>query len=135
MYDNHFKLPDLGPIGANGLANPRDFQTPTAWFEDRDGADVVYSVVTKYQGALLVALQKHSPFDVVAWHGNYVPYKYDLARFMTINSVSFDHCVSWATEAKLQWLEVVLMNFSTIPGSQYFHGANVSEPSTWHCNR
>lgn len=104
LYDNHFKLPDLGPIGANGLANPRDFQTPTAWFEDRDGADVVHSVVNKYQGALLVALQKHSPFDVVAWHGNYVPYKYDLARFMTINSVSFDHCVSWTTAAKyLGW--------------------------------
>lgn len=90
VYDGHFKLPDLGPIGANGLANPRDFLTPTAWFEDRnvDG----YKVVSKYQGALFVATQNHSPFDVVAWHGNYVPYKYDLAKFMVINSVSFDHC-------------------------------------------
>ncbi|XP_001663831.2 homogentisate 1,2-dioxygenase [Aedes aegypti] len=90
VYDGHFKLPDLGPIGANGLANPRDFLTPTAWFEDRsvDG----YNVVSKYQGALFVATQNHSPFDVVAWHGNYVPYKYDLAKFMVINSVSFDHC-------------------------------------------
>lgn len=93
VYDNHFQLPDLGPIGANGLANPRDFQTPVAWFEDRD-SDVEFRIVAKYQGALLEARQRHSPFDVVAWHGNYAPYKYDLARFMTVNSVSFDHCVS-----------------------------------------
>lgn len=90
VYDGHFRLPDLGPIGANGLANPRDFLSPTAHFEDRlvDG----YRIVSKFQGALFVATQGHSPFDVVAWHGNYVPYKYDLARFMVINSVSFDHC-------------------------------------------
>lgn len=90
VYDGHFKLPDLGPIGANGLANPRDFLTPTAWFEDREVQG--FKVVSKYQGALFVATQNHSPFDVVAWHGNYVPYKYDLAKFMVINSVSFDHC-------------------------------------------
>lgn len=91
VYDNHFKLPDLGPIGANGLANPRDFLTPTAYFENKD---IEYKIVSKFQGALFIATQNHSPFDVVAWHGNYVPYKYDLARFMVINSVSFDHCVS-----------------------------------------
>uniref|UniRef100_A0A182F2P2 Homogentisate 1,2-dioxygenase n=1 Tax=Anopheles albimanus TaxID=7167 RepID=A0A182F2P2_ANOAL len=91
VYDGHFRLPDLGPIGANGLANPRDFLTPTAHFEDRTVAQG-YRIVSKYQGALFVAKQNHSPFDVVAWHGNYVPYKYDLARFMVINSVSFDHC-------------------------------------------
>lgn len=90
VYDNHFKLPDLGPIGANGLANPRDFQTPVAWFEDRDVNG--FQMVSKYQGALFVAESNHSPFDVVAWHGNYVPYKYNLANFMVINSVSFDHC-------------------------------------------
>lgn len=90
VYDGHFKLPDLGPIGANGLANPRDFLTPTAWFEDRTVQG--FKMVSKYQGALFVATQNHSPFDVVAWHGNYAPYKYDLAKFMVINSVSFDHC-------------------------------------------
>lgn len=78
-------------VGANGLANPRDFQTPVAWYEDRE---VNYEIVCKYQGKLFMALQDHSPFNVVAWHGNYVPYKYDLDKFMTINSVSFDHCVS-----------------------------------------
>lgn len=53
-----------------------------------------FKIINKYQGALFVAEQGHSPFDVVAWHGNYVPYKYDLSKFMVINSVSFDHCVS-----------------------------------------
>jgi homogentisate 1,2-dioxygenase len=77
---------------ANGLANPRDFLTPTAWFEDRKVAG--YAIISKFQGSLFKATQNHSPFDVVAWHGNYVPYKYNLANFMVINSVSFDHCVS-----------------------------------------
>ncbi|KYQ57382.1 Homogentisate 1,2-dioxygenase [Trachymyrmex zeteki] len=89
VFDNHFQLPELGPIGANGLANPRDFQTPVAWYEDRE---IDYEIICKYQGKLFVANQGHSPFDVIAWHGNYVPYKYDLNRFMVINSVSFDHC-------------------------------------------
>ncbi|CAB0032205.1 unnamed protein product, partial [Trichogramma brassicae] len=95
VYDNHFQLPNLGPIGANGLANPRDFLTPTAHYEDDDDDDEVddYLIINKYQGRLFQAVQRHSPYDVVAWHGNYVPYKYDLERFMVINSVSFDHCV------------------------------------------
>lgn len=91
VFDNHFQLPDLGPIGANGLANPRDFLTPIAHYED---LDTKYKIITKFQGSLFEAEQEHSPFDVVAWHGNYVPYKYDLKKFMVINSVSFDHCVS-----------------------------------------
>jgi len=84
----HFRLPDLGPIGANGLANPRDFQTPVAKYEDKEGEHII---VSKFQGALFEATQTHSPFDVVAWHGNYAPYKYDLAKFMVINAVAFDH--------------------------------------------
>ena len=92
VYDAHFQLPNLGPIGANGLANPRDFLTPSACFQE---ADVPYKVVNKYQGHLFQAIQDHSPFDVVAWHGNYAPYKYNLDDFMVINSVAFDHCVSY----------------------------------------
>lgn len=92
VFGRHFNLPDLGPIGANGLANPRHFLTPTAWFEDRQIDN--YEIVSKFQGKLFVCKQDHSPFDVVAWYGNYVPYKYDLSNFMVINSVSFDHCVS-----------------------------------------
>ncbi|EEC03290.1 homogentisate 1,2-dioxygenase, putative [Ixodes scapularis] len=74
---------------ANGLANPRDFKTPTAWFEDREVSN--FTLVNKYQGLFFQTILDHSPFDVVAWHGNYVPYKYDLANFVAVSSVSFDH--------------------------------------------
>ncbi len=87
-YGQLFRLPDLGPIGANGLANPRDFETPRAWFEDRDDAT---EVIQKFQGGLWTTGLEHSPLDVVAWHGNLAPYVYDLRRFNTINTVSFDH--------------------------------------------
>ncbi|XP_052808795.1 homogentisate 1,2-dioxygenase-like isoform X2 [Mya arenaria] len=89
VFDSHFILPDLGPIGANGLANPRDFLSPVAWYEDREVKG--YEVINKYQGHLFKAVQDHSPFDVVAWHGNYTPYKYNLKNFMVINAVAFDH--------------------------------------------
>ncbi|XP_037312125.2 homogentisate 1,2-dioxygenase [Pungitius pungitius] len=90
VYGAHFELPDLGPIGANGLANPRDFLCPVAWYEDRKVA-AGYSVINKYQGKLFACQQDFSPFNVVAWHGNYTPYKYNLKNFMVINSVAFDH--------------------------------------------
>jgi len=91
VAENHgvpLRLPDLGPIGANGLANPRDFETPVAWFEDRDEPS---EVVQKYLGSLWTTTLDHSPLDVVAWHGNYAPFRYDLARFNTIGTTSFDH--------------------------------------------
>ena len=87
-YGQPFHLPDLGAIGANGLANPRDFLTPVAAFQDRDGE---CEVVSKFLGSLWSAKFNHSPLDVVGWHGNYAPYKYDMARFNCINTVSFDH--------------------------------------------
>jgi homogentisate 1,2-dioxygenase len=87
-YGSLFRLPDLGPIGANGLANARDFETPTAWFEDREGD---FELLGKFGGNLWSCKIGHSPLDVVAWHGNYAPYKYDLRRFNTIGSISFDH--------------------------------------------
>ncbi|MGH8032723.1 MAG: homogentisate 1,2-dioxygenase [Luteimonas sp.] len=82
------RLPDLGPIGANGLANPRDFQTPMAAYEDTQGD---FELIAKFQGHLWRADIDHSPLDVVAWHGNYAPYKYDLRRFNAIGSIGFDH--------------------------------------------
>ncbi|KGQ20072.1 Homogentisate 1,2-dioxygenase [Lysobacter dokdonensis DS-58] len=82
------RLPDLGPIGSNGLANPRDFLTPTAAYEDREGD---FELIAKFQGHLWRATIGHSPLDVVAWHGNYAPCKYDLRHFNTIGSISFDH--------------------------------------------
>ena len=82
------KLPDLGPIGSNGLANPRDFLAPVAAYEDQTGD---FELVAKFQGGLWRADIGHSPLDVVAWHGNYTPSKYDLRRFNTIGSISYDH--------------------------------------------
>ena len=87
-YGALLRLPELGPIGSNGLANSRDFETPVAWFED---ADVETEVIQKFQGKLWRTTLPHSPLDVVAWHGNLAPYRYDLRRFNTINTVSYDH--------------------------------------------
>jgi homogentisate 1,2-dioxygenase len=83
-----FRLPELGPIGANGLANPRDFKTPRARYED---LDVGCDLIGKFLNRLWIARMDHSPLDVVAWHGNYAPYKYDLRRFNAMGSISFDH--------------------------------------------
>ena len=87
-YGAPFRLPDLGPIGSNGLANPRDFLAPAAAYED---AEKPTQVVAKFGGHLWSTTLDHSPLDVVAWHGNYFPYKYDLARFNAMNTVTFDH--------------------------------------------
>jgi len=88
-YGHHFRLPERGPAGANGLADPRHFRAPSAWYEDRLAPD--FRIVAKLGGRLHQASQDHSPFDVVAWHGNYLPYVYDLADFSPIGSVRFDH--------------------------------------------
>jgi homogentisate 1,2-dioxygenase len=87
-YGAHFRLPELGPIGSQGLAQKRDFLYPQAAFEDKAGE---CQVVAKFLGKLWASELRRSPLDVVAWHGNCAPYKYDLARFMAINTVSFDH--------------------------------------------
>ena len=88
LFKGHFELPNLGPIGANGLANPRDFLHPVARYEDLDEPHEIFN---KFCGKLFTSTMDHSPFDVVAWHGNYSPFKYDLRLFNTMNSVSFDH--------------------------------------------
>jgi len=87
-YGAQFRLPELGPIGSNGLANARDFQAPVAAFESEAGG---YEIVKKFAGRFWRAPMKQSPFNVVAWHGNLAPVKYDTANFMTIGSISFDH--------------------------------------------
>jgi homogentisate 1,2-dioxygenase len=86
-YGAHFRLPELGPIGSQGLAQARDFEAPVAAYEETGKCEVV----SKFMGRLWATELAHSPLDVVAWHGDYVPYKYDLARFMAIGTVSFDH--------------------------------------------
>jgi homogentisate 1,2-dioxygenase len=87
-YGGAFTLPERGPIGANCLANPRDFLTPVAAYEDRDAPS---RMVVKWGGAMWETDLAHSPLDVVAWHGNYAPYKYDLRRFSPVGPLLFDH--------------------------------------------
>jgi homogentisate 1,2-dioxygenase len=87
-YGGGFTLPDRGPIGANCLANPRDFLTPVASYED---VDAPHTLIVKWGGELYRTQLPHSPIDVVAWHGNYYPYKYDLRRFSPVGAISFDH--------------------------------------------
>ncbi len=87
-YGPHFRLPELGPIGTNGLANSRDFLAPVAAYEEREGD---FRLVAKFMGGIWEAEIDHSPLDVVAWHGTYTPYKYDLTRFNCINTVTYDH--------------------------------------------
>lgn len=87
-YGMPFQLPDLGIIGSHGLANPNDFWAPVAAYEDKHE---IYQLVHKYGGNLWVTEIAHSPFNVVAWRGNHVPYKYDTANYVTLGSVSVDH--------------------------------------------
>lgn len=82
------RLPELGPIGSNCLANARDFLTPQAWYEDVEGD---FELIAKFTGGFWRAAIGHSPLDVVAWHGTHAPYKYDLRRFNVIGSISYDH--------------------------------------------
>ena len=91
-YGAPFELPNLGPIGANCLAYPRDFLYPTAQVPDESLIDQESELFTRWGGRLYHhSMIPHSPLDVIAWHGNYAPYKYDLKRFCTIGSISFDH--------------------------------------------
>lgn len=103
VFNGHFELPDLGPIGANGLANPQDFLYPTAKYEEGDdgGDNNNWEIINKYMGQYFSAQQDHSPFNVVAWRGNYLPYKYDLSLFNAVNSVTFDHIVRPSTHHSL----------------------------------
>jgi len=87
-YGAGFMLPERGPIGANGLADERHFEAPSAAYEDIAGD---FEIVFKTQGRLYATAIDHSPLDVVAWHGNLAPYRYDLSLFATIGSIRIDH--------------------------------------------
>jgi len=100
IFGAHYELPDLGPLGANGLANTRDFESPVACF---DIDQTLWEIVYKVAGTLHLCKQQHTPFDVVAWHGNYVPYKYALEKFVAVGSTTVDHidpCVFCVLTAK-----------------------------------
>ncbi len=88
-YSAPFRLPELGTIGSNGPASARDFLSPVAWAENDDAGE--YEIVKKFAGSLWRSTQPHTPFDVLAWHGNLAPCKYDCARFMALGSTNFDH--------------------------------------------
>ena len=87
-YGAHLRLPELGPIGSNCLANARDFEYPVAAYEEREET---CELVVKMNGRLFASEIGYSPLDVVAWHGNYAPYRYDLTRFNAVGSITFDH--------------------------------------------
>jgi homogentisate 1,2-dioxygenase len=97
LFQGHFQLPELGPIGSCSLANARDFQVPVACFDGKIENKLAvcqpsdWTVVTKFVGKLFSCSQNHSPFDIAAWHGTYYPFKYDLARYSVIGSILYDH--------------------------------------------
>lgn len=133
IFDGHFELPDLGPIGANGLANRRHFMYPVAAYADNTEK---YEICTKFQGHLYTTAQNHSPFDVVAWDGNYAPYKYDLSKFNTINSVSFDHpdpSIFTVLTAKSATVGVALCDFVIFP-PRWMVAEKTFRPPYYHRN-
>ncbi len=128
-----FRLPDLGVIGSNGLANPRDFQTPTAWYEDLEGE---FKLVAKFMGNLWQADLGHSPLDVVAWHGNFAPYKYDLRLFNTMGSISFDHpdpSIFLVLQSVSDTPGVDTIDFALFP-PRWLAGENTFRPPWYHRN-
>jgi homogentisate 1,2-dioxygenase len=127
------RLPDLGPIGSNGLAHPRDFLTPVARYEDMEGD---FELVAKLNGRLWTARIGHSPLDVVAWHGNYAPYKYDLRRFNAIGSISYDHpdpSIFLVLHAPTDTPGVDSLDFVIFP-PRWLAGENTFRPPWFHRN-
>ncbi|XP_052208547.1 homogentisate 1,2-dioxygenase isoform X2 [Diospyros lotus] len=134
VFGNHFQLPDLGPIGANGLAAPRDFLAPMAWFEDRSRPG--YTIVQKFGGELFTAKQDFSPFNVVAWHGNYVPFKYDLSKFCPYNTVLVDHSdpsINTVLTASTDKPGVALLDFVIFP-PRWLVAEHTFRPPYYHRN-
>jgi homogentisate 1,2-dioxygenase len=128
-----FRLPDLGPLGSNGLANPRDFLTPHAAYEDLEGD---FELIAKFDGRLWRAAIGHSPLDVVAWHGNYAPYKYDLRRFNTIGSISYDHpdpSIFLVLQAQSDTPGVDTIDFVIFP-PRWLAGEDTFRPAWYHRN-
>lgn len=134
IFGTHFQLPDLGPIGANGLASPRDFLAPTAWFNHDPYPG--YVIVQKFGGELFTAKQDFSPFNVVAWHGNYVPYKYDLSKFCPLNTVLVDHAdpsINTVLTAPSDKTGVALLDFVIFP-PRWLVSEHTFRPPYYHRN-
>jgi homogentisate 1,2-dioxygenase len=132
-FGANFTLPERGPIGANGLANERDFLIPHAAFEERNHT---VQVVNKFGGNLWAADYDHSPLDVVAWHGNYAPYKYDTASFMVIGTISFDHpdpSIFTVLTAPTDTAGLANVDFVIFP-PRWLVGENTFRPPWFHRN-
>jgi homogentisate 1,2-dioxygenase len=132
-YGGAFTLPDRGPIGANCLANPRDFLTPVAAYEDREEASVLY---VKCGGELFATDIPQSPLDVVAWHGNYAPYKYDLRRFAPVGAIAFDHpdpSIFTVLTAPSETPGTANVDFVIFP-ERWLVGENTFRPPWYHRN-
>ncbi|KIK58015.1 hypothetical protein GYMLUDRAFT_75099 [Collybiopsis luxurians FD-317 M1] len=131
IFGSHYTLPELGPLGGHGLANPRDFETPLASFDlDQNHWD---STVC---GQLHSCSQEHTPFDVVAWHGNYVPYKYDMTKFVFVGSISKDHIdpsIFCVLTAKSKAAGVPLADFLIFSG-RWDVGIDTFRPPYYHRN-
>ncbi|KAK3672593.1 hypothetical protein LTR78_007644 [Recurvomyces mirabilis] len=134
LYQGHFGLPELGPIGSNGLANVRDFQAPVAHFDE--DTENEYTLFAKFSGHLFAAKQNHTPFDVVAWHGTYYPYKYDLGRFNTIGSISYDHpdpSIFTVLTAQSEHAGTAIADFVIFP-PRWLVAENTFRPPWYHRN-
>lgn len=134
VFGTHFQLPDLGPIGANGLAAPRDFLVPRASFEDNSRPG--YTIIQKFGGELFTAKQDFSPFNVIAWHGNYVPYKYALNKFCPYNTVLFDHgdpSINTVLTAPTDRPGVALLDFVIFP-PRWLVAEHTFRPPYYHRN-
>jgi homogentisate 1,2-dioxygenase len=132
-YGGAFTLPERGPIGANCLANARDFLTPVASYEDKDTPSELY---VKWGGELYVTQLGHSPIDVVAWHGNYAPYKYDLRTFAPIGAIGFDHpdpSIFTVLTAPSETPGTANIDFVIFP-ERWMVGENTFRPPWYHMN-
>lgn len=132
-FGGALRLPDLGVIGSNGLANPRDFDIPVAQFEDKEDD---FELIAKFSGHLWKASIDHSPLDVVAWHGNYAPCKYDLRRFNTIGSISYDHpdpSIFLVLQAQSDTPGVDTLDFVIFP-PRWLAAENTFRPPWFHRN-
>ncbi|KAK1743473.1 homogentisate 1,2-dioxygenase [Skeletonema marinoi] len=138
IFRGHFMLPELGPIGSNGLANSRDFLHPTAHYESEDSqANKSCIIVNKFGQHLFQRSNPHSPYNVVAWHGNYLPYKYDLGRFCAVNSVTYDHpdpSIYTVLTAKGDENGTALADFVIFPPRVMATDQNTFRPPWFHRN-
>lgn len=145
IFKGHFSLPELGPIGSNGLANARDFQYPVAWYEQETAPTTTSTTTTQTTSTLLNKFGSQlwskpivtSPYNVVAWHGNYLPFKYDLAKFCAVNSVTYDHLdPSIYTVLTVAGDEVgtALVDFVIFPPRWMSTDANTFRPPWFHRN-